>query len=432
MLSFSNITESLLRHLLSALITRGSLEVVTASGSSFVVGDGSPATLAIQFTDAGAQRAFFLDPEMQLGELYMDGRWVVKRGTLYDVLALLIDNMQNTKPSPWMEAIDNLRFARRRRMLRNDRSRAERNVAHHYDLGESLYDLFLDADRQYSCAYFEQPEQSLEEAQLAKKRHIAAKLNIKPGQRVLDIGCGWGGLALYLADIAEAGSVLGITLSQEQLKTANNRAQQRQLADRVEFRLQDYRELEGQFDRIVSVGMFEHVGLPFYETYFRHCRRLLQDDGVMLLHTIGCTGVPVHAEPWLDKYIFPGGYTPTLSQMMPAIEASGLVVSDIEVLRLHYASTLKVWRERFASNRDRALAMSDERFCRMWEFYLASCEAVFRHDDVVVFQVQLAVRNDTVPITRDYIAQLEAQLRVREAALSDIQLSTVERGQHGQ
>lgn len=411
----------LLQTLFASLISRGSLEIIPAKGARFVVGDAATATLAIRFVDVRAQWALLLDPEMQLGELYMDGRWVVERGTLYEVLALLIDNMQNVenaKRNRWLDAFDNLRFARRRRIKHNDRQRAERNVAHHYDLGESLYDLFLDEGRQYSCAYFEHPGQTLEEAQLAKKRHIAAKLNIAPGQNVLDIGCGWGGLALYLAEVAEASSVLGITLSQEQLKTARQRAELKQLQDRVEYHLQDYRELQGRFDRIVSVGMFEHVGLPHYETYFRHCRRLLKDDGVMLLHTIGCTGVPVHAEPWLDKYIFPGGYTPTLSQIMPAIEASGLVVSDIEVLRIHYASTLKIWRERFAANRARALALSDERFCRMWEFYLTSCEAVFRHDDVVVFQVQLAVRNDTVPITRDYIARREEQLRLREAAIT--------------
>ncbi len=414
--------KSLLHKLLGSLVTRGALEVVTAKGKRFVVGDAPTASLAIRFSDARAEWALLIDPEMQLGELYMDGRWVVERGTLYEVMALLINNMQNVqnaKPNRWLEALDSLRFARRRRTQRNDRQRSERNVAHHYDLGESLYDLFLDAGRQYSCAYFEHPGQTLEQAQLAKKRHIAAKLNITPGQRVLDIGCGWGGLALYLAEVADADSVLGITLSQEQLKTAKYRAEQKRLQKRIEYRLQDYRELQGQFDRIVSVGMFEHVGLPHYETYFRHCRRLLQDDGVMLLHTIGCTGVPVHAEPWLDKYIFPGGYTPTLSQMMPAIEASGLVVTDIEVLRIHYASTLRIWRERFAANRDKAKALSDERFCRMWEFYLASCEAVFRHDDVVVFQVQLAVRNDTVPLTRDYIAEREASLRLREAQVAE-------------
>lgn len=417
-----SVINKLLQILFSSLISLGGLEIIFANGVSIAVGDmpaSQTAQLAIRFVDGRAPWALLLDPEMQLGELYMDGRWVVERGTIYEILALLINNMQNVqnaRTNRWLDVLDNLRFARRRRVQSNDRHRAERNVMHHYDLGENLYDLFLDEGRQYSCAYFEHPDQTLEEAQLAKKRHIAAKLNITAGQTVLDIGCGWGGLALYLAGVANASSVLGITLSKEQLKTATQGAELQKLQDRVEYRLQDYRELQGRFDRIVSVGMFEHVGLPHYETYFQHCRRLLNENGVMLLHTIGCTGVPVHAEPWLDKYIFPGGYTPTLSQLMPAIEASGLVVSDIEVLRIHYASTLRIWRERFAANRDRALALSDERFCRMWEFYLASCEAVFRHDDVVVFQVQLAVRNDTVPLTRDYIAKCEEALRQREIA----------------
>lgn len=382
-----------------------------------MVGEGSSASIAMRFVDARAQWAFLLDPEMRFGELYMDGRLLVERGSIYELVSLLMDNFLRAKKNPWLEALDSLRFFSRRRKLRINRNRSERNVAHHYDLGEALYDLFLDADRQYSCAYFEHPEQDLEAAQLAKKRHIAAKLNIAPGNSVLDIGCGWGGLALYLAEVAEAGRVLGITLSQEQLKTAVSRAQQRDCKDVVEFRLADYRELEGRYDRIVSVGMFEHVGQPNYQTYFNHCRRLLADDGVMLLHTIGSSGPPAHSDAWLDKYIFPGGYVPALSEIMPAIEGAGLVVCDIEVLRLHYATTLRAWRDRFMARRDEALAMSDERFCRMWEYYLASCEAVFRYDDIVVFQLQLAVRNDSVPLTRDYIAQREAQFRAREGGV---------------
>lgn len=411
--------ESLLKASLSGLITRGALEVCTASGARFTVGDGSAPDVALRFRDRRAQWAFLIDPELRLGELYMDGRVHVERGSLHELLALLVDNASHAQTPRWLARLDDIRFARRRRQQRNDRGRSQRNVAHHYDLGDTLYELFLDDDRQYSCAYFEQPQQSLEAAQLAKKRHVAAKLDIKPGQTVLDIGCGWGGLALYLAEIADAGRVHGITLSREQLRTATARAQQRDIAGRVQFELADYRDVSGSFDRIVSVGMFEHVGRPFYETYFRHCRRLLKDDGILLLHTIGCTGVPAHPDPWLDKYIFPGGYVPSLSQMMPVIEASGLVVSDIEVLRLHYASTLKAWRDRFAKNRERACALGDERFCRMWEYYLAFCETVFRHDDIVVFQLLLAARNDAVPLTRDYIAAREAEYRRREHAWVD-------------
>ncbi len=409
-----NNMERLLRSTLAGLVTRGTLEVVMASGTRFVAGDGTGMPSAMRFTDAKAQWAFLLDPELKFGELFMDGRLLIERGSLYDLFCLLMVNARQAPENPWLEAVDRVRFALRRWKQRNDRRRSQRNVAHHYDLDAELYDLFLDADRQYSCAYFEHPDQTLEAAQLAKKRHVAAKLIVEPGQRVLDIGCGWGGLALYLAEVAEAGRVLGITLSEEQIKIALDRAQRRGLQARVEFRIEDYRELDERFDRIVSVGMFEHVGLPYYDAYFSHCRRLLKDDGVMLMHTIGISGPPAHADPWIDKYIFPGGYVPALSEILPAIERAGLVVADIEVLRLHYASTLREWRERFMQRRDRAVALRDERFCRMWEFFLAFCEAAFRHETLVVFQIQLAVRNDTVPLTRDYIVQREATLRLRE------------------
>ena len=409
--------EWLLRSALKSLITQGALAVTCASGRDFVVGDGSKPELSIRFTTSRAQWAFLLDPELKFGELFMDSRLLIEQGSLYGLISLLLRNDRAaSKPAP-QSGLSRLRFAFSSWQQRNSRQRAERNVAHHYDLGDDLYALFLDADWQYSCAYFEHQGQSLDAAQLAKKRHIAAKLLLEPGQRVLEIGCGWGGMALYLADVAQAGSVLGITLSKAQLATAQRRAAERGLADRVGFSLTDYRELSGRFDRIVSVGMFEHVGLPYYTTYFQHCRRLLSDDGVMLLHTIGCTEPPVRADPWLDKYIFPGGYTPTLSQLMPAIEASGLMVCDIEILRLHYAETLRHWRERFLARRDEALALADERFCRMWEFYLAACEAAFRLDDVVVFQVQLAVKRDGVPITRNYLSEREAALRLREQSL---------------
>ena len=414
---FGKIFDRLLQKGLSDLIRSGHLVVVTASGATLTFGDGSGAPSKVRFADALAQWGFMTDPELRLGELYTDARLLVEEGSIYDFLALVLGNVRSApqaKPNLPARIANRLRFATRRPRQRNTSRRAKSNVAHHYDLGDDLYRLFLDDDWQYSCAYFETPGQSLEQAQLAKKRHIAAKLLLQPGQRVLDIGCGWGGLAMYLAQTAGAGGVLGITLSEEQLATARRRAGEAALDGKVEFRLTDYRDVRDSFDRIVSVGMFEHVGLAYYDTYFENCRRLLRSDGVMLLHTIGCTGVPSHANPWLDKYIFPGGYLPTLSELTPAIERCGLMVTDIEVLRLHYAETLLHWRQRFMQRRDEALRLYDEKFCRMWEFYLAFCEAAFRYEDVVVFQVQLAVKTETAPLTRNYIGEREAALRSRE------------------
>jgi cyclopropane-fatty-acyl-phospholipid synthase len=287
-------------------------------------------------------------------------------------------------------------------------------VAHHYDLDGRLYALFLDADQQYSCAYFESPDVSLDDAQLAKKRHLAAKLLVKPGANVLDIGCGWGGLALYLAEMCGA-HVTGVTLSEEQYRRARERAAERGREHEAEFRLVDYRDVDGRFDRIVSVGMFEHVGVGFYETYFGKCAQLLQDDGVMLLHSIGRKSPPSVTNPWLAKYIFPGGYIPALSEIVPVIERAGLIVTDIEVLQLHYAETLKAWRERFLAHRNEVVRLYDQRFVRMWEFYLASSEMAFRAGDMVVFQIQLAKRKGITPATRDYIVREEARLRTLEA-----------------
>jgi cyclopropane-fatty-acyl-phospholipid synthase len=279
-------------------------------------------------------------------------------------------------------------------------------VAHHYDLSGTLYDLFLDADRQYSCAYFTAPDQSIEQAQANKKRHIAAKLLLREGQKVLDIGSGCGGLALYLAK--ECGvSVTGLTLSTEQLKVARNRAEEAGLADRVHFELLDYREARGSYDRIVSVGMFEHVGVYHYPAFFQKVKELLSEDGVALLHSIGRQDGPGSTNPWIRKYIFPGGYSPAMSEVIPAIERTGLWITDIEILRLHYAETLRAWRTRFNANRERIRALYDERFCRMWEFYLAGSEIAFRHQGHLVFQMQMAKNIDTVPLTRDYITDWE-------------------------
>ena len=404
--------DRLLPMFLGRLIRRGSFTITTAAGKTYTFGDGSGPPVAARFTSAKAQRSVMLDPELKLGEAYMDGTFVVERGSIVDVIAILFGQERVVSP-PWALLPRLLRYLFRRLQQFNPRSRARHNVAHHYDLDGRLYRLFLDGDEQYSCAYFESRDQSLDDAQLAKKRHLAAKLCIKAGGKVLDIGCGWGGLALYLAEIAGA-RVTGITLSQEQYKRAQNRALERGLTENTAFRLMDYRDVGGRFDRIVSVGMFEHVGVGFYDVFFRRCEELLADDGVALLHTIGRSGPPSITNPWIAKYIFPGGYIPALSEVLPAVQRAGLLVSDVEILQLHYAETLKAWRERFLAHRDEVMRLYDQRFVRMWEFYLACSEVAFRGGDMVVFQIQLAKHKGVTPATRDYIVREEARLRARE------------------
>jgi cyclopropane-fatty-acyl-phospholipid synthase len=301
--------------------------------------------------------------------------------------------------------------------VRNTAQRAAAYAAHHYDVGNELYGLFLDADRQYSCAYFETPKADLDTAQRAKRRLVAAKLLLKPGDRVLDIGCGWGGLALYLAKFCES-RVTGITLSREQLDFAERQLAGLKTSSAAELRFQDYREVKESYDRIVSVGMFEHVGVGAYDAFFQKLASILTDDGVALLHTIGRAGVPSGVSPWVLKYIFLGGYIPSLSEIMPAIERAGLIVTDVEVLRLHYAKTLEHWRARFLSHRDQAKALYDERFCRMWEFYLSIAQCAFEYENQVVFQIQMAKKIGTVPLTRGYIAEREKELRYKESAAS--------------
>ena len=290
----------------------------------------------------------------------------------------------------------------------NSRTRARQNVAHHYDLSDHLYELFLDRDRQYSCAYFPGEDDDLEQAQLDKKRHIAAKLMIEPGQKLLDIGSGWGGLALYLA-AASGADVTGLTLSAEQYKVATRRAVAAGLSDRVRFYIRDYREETGQYDRIVSVGMFEHVGVNHYAAFFAKVKSLLTADGVALLHSIGRMDGPGTTSPWFRKYIFPGGYAPALSEVVPIVEQQRLWITDIEILRLHYARTLRAWRRRFEQNRDRIKAIYDERFCRMWEMYLVGAEIAFRRGGMLVFQMQLAKTIDAVPVIRDYMFDWERE-----------------------
>jgi cyclopropane-fatty-acyl-phospholipid synthase len=403
--------DHLLRRLLTKFICRGSIIFTTASGAKFTCGDGTGDPVHARFVTAEAERCILLNPELALGEAFMEGTFVVERGTIADALAILMGQPDAlptwAKPHWWGRY-----FARRFNQF-NPRRRSRSNVAHHYDLDGRLYSLFLDADKQYSCAYFETPEISLDDAQLAKKRHLAAKLLAGRGQRVLDIGSGWGGLGLYLAEIAGA-NVTGITLSTEQLDVSNARAAEANLTQSARFLMQDYRDVEGPFDRIVSVGMFEHVGIDHYDTFFERCAELLTDEGVMMLHSIGRSEGPDSTNPWIAKYIFPGGYIPALSEVLPSIERAGLLVCDIEILRLHYAETLKAWRERFMARREEAVQLYDERFARMWEFYLAASEMSFRKQNMMNFQIQLAKRQDAVPMTRDYIARSEAQLRARE------------------
>ena len=400
--------DRLLKFVLSRFIRKGSLTVTTTSGRSFSVGDGTGEPAAVRFLTPAAERRLLLDPELALGEIYMDGELAVERGTIADVLAIGLD--QPDQLPRWAKLRWWQRYLTRHFQQFNNHRRSRRNIERHYDLDGRLYSLFLDADKQYSCAYFETPDTTLDDAQLAKKRHVAAKLLIKPGQRVLDIGSGWGGLGLYLAEVAGA-NVTGVTLSQEQLQVSNARAAEKNLSKSARFLLQDYRDIPGPFDRIVSVGMFEHVGVDYYDRFFQRCAELLTDDGVMLLHAIGRSEGPGITNPWVAKYIFPGGYIPALSEVLPAIERSGLLVDDIEILRLHYAETLKAWRERFLARREEAARLYDERFVRMWEFYLAASEMSFRKQGMMVFHIQISKRQGVVPITRDYIAAEERRLR---------------------
>ena len=401
---------ALISQIISKLVRFGRLRVEFFDGSVGEFGDGSGPQIAIRFADKRALWELVRDPELKLGELYMDGRLLVTQGDLYEFLAIGSANLWKTEGLAWLKLLEKVRGRIKGWKQRNDRHRARKNVATHYDLDHRLYDLFLDADRQYSCAYFEHPGQTLDEAQLAKKRHIAAKLLVDERHRVLDIGCGFGGMGLYLARQTGA-RVVGVTLSEEQHAISQARAEEAGLTGRAEFRLQDYRDVEGPFERIVSVGMFEHVGQARFDEFFGQVSRLLTDDGVMLLHAIGRSSGPGYTNPWVAKYIFPGGYIPAVSEVLASIEKFGLFVTDIEMLRLHYADTLKIWRERFNERRDEARALYDERFCRMWDFYLAGAETAFRVAGNMVFQIQIAKRQNVVPLTRGYIAAREDALR---------------------
>lgn len=399
--------------LLRSFVRDGSLCVIDSSGGRHLIGDGSPPAATLRLTSRTSEYTLALNPALSLGKAYMDNVLIIEDGSLYDFLDVLASNYGASGRSRWLDLLERLRIGLKQA---NPVGRARRNVAHHYDLSSALYDIFLDADRQYSCAYFTSPDESLETAQENKKRHIAAKLCLDgPGLEVLDIGSGWGGLGLYLAETFGV-DVTGITLSTEQHSLSRQRAGRSPASERVRFELRDYRELNGRFDRIVSVGMFEHVGKRNYAEFFTRIRALLANDGVALIHSIGYADTPAPINPFISRYIFPGADLPSLSEVFAAVERAGLWVTDVEILRLHYAETLRHWRERFVARRAEVEALYDERFFRMWEFYLVLCEIGFRRRTNMVFQMQLTRRRDAVPMTRDYMVEVERQVEAMSAS----------------
>ncbi len=405
-----------LDRLLDHIVRTGDLHVTMPDGSRRRYGDGAAPRIRIAINDRQLPARIISNPDLAVGEGYVDGGLTIENDDLYGFLTLAITNLSRERaPIWWQRPLRGLRHSLRFAQQFNPVGRARANVAHHYDLSGELYDLFLDEDRQYSCAYFRHSDDTLEQAQENKKHHIAGKLLLKPDMRVLDIGCGWGGMALTLA--RDYGAIVtGVTLSREQHAMARARAELAGLADRVEFRLMDYRQVSGKFDRIVSVGMFEHVGAPHYREYFNHVNRMLEPDGVALIHTIGRASPPGITSPWITKYIFPGGYVPAMSETMAAIEKEELYTTDVEVWRLHYAETLKLWHDRFVANIDKARVLYDDRFCRMWRYYLIASELTFRISTQVVFQIQLAHRKDAVPLTRDYLYPTPDLSDIRHAA----------------
>lgn len=399
----------LLKRLLRRFITVGTLNVIDADGKTHVFKGSAGPEVTIKLHDAKLYRALFFNPELVAGEAYMDGRLTVENGTIRDFLTLSMINRTGLRSQRFQKVLKSWMKRLRKLHQRNDVKNAKAHVHHHYDLSNDFYKLFLDADMNYSCAYYSSPDDTLETAQQNKLRHIASKLDLKPGQRVLDIGCGWGGMALYLAAHADV-EVLGVTLSTEQLKLAQQRAKERGLESRVKFELIDYRDVKGSFDRVVSVGMFEHVGVAHYDSYFGHIRELLKPDGIAVVHSIGRKGGPSSTSAWIRKYIFPGGYSPALSEATASVERTKMWITDIEILRLHYAKTLRAWETRFQANRGAISNMMDERFCRMWEFYLIASELVFSHGGHMNFQLQITKNVDTLPITRDYLSEAEKAL----------------------
>ena len=388
---------------LNDLFKEDGFELVASNSKKYVIGNPKKEKpIVIKLLDQKLMQKLLINPDLYFGEAYMDGSLVIQNGTLTEFLDLAFKNIGRGDINFYGSVIKKIKGTFRYLTNFNKIVKSKENVAHHYDISEKLYDLFLDENRQYSCAYFKNDNDTLEQAQNNKIHHIIKKLNIQPNQKVLDIGSGWGTLALAIAKETKA-SVTGITLSENQFEYSKNKAKEMNLSNQVDFKLVDYRQLNEKFDRIVSVGMFEHVGRKFYKTYFNTVFKLLNEKGIALIHTIGSSMPPRDPQPWITKYIFPGGYTPSLSEVAKPIENSGLIVSDIEVLRMHYAHTLRNWKERFLSKKDTVLGMFDEKFFRMWEFYLASCEMAFKWGDQVVFQFQLSKDNISVPNTRDYI-----------------------------
>lgn len=412
--SSRSIFERLFARMMRRAVRVGTLSVCYPSGVEETYGDGSAPKATLRLIDEQAVQAIYCDPALKFAEMYMDGRMVVAAADLDPFLQIVKTNGARKFVTGPAVIFTLWRMCERFWRRHIARETAQRNVAHHYDLDERLFRLFLDDDLQYSCAYFERPEASLEEAQNAKKCHIAAKLLLEPGQHVLDIGCGWGGMGLFLAQNFNV-AVTGVTLSTEQQRVAQHRAQALSLSDSVRFKLCDYRAVEGTFDRLVSIGMFEHVGPQNFLAYFSTARRLMKGDGVFVLHSIGRAKPNASDPPFVEKYIFPNGHIPSLSETLRAIERSGLLVKDIEILTYHYADTLKHWRERFNANRDKVLELYDERFFRMWDLYLATSEVSFRHGKLFNFQIQIVKKQSTSRPTRDYIRQAEATLRKRQA-----------------
>lgn len=407
----------LFAELLRKFVRHGHLTMIDARGRRHEFGESGDGSdhVTIRLHDPSLHWKLALNPRLYVGEAYMDGTLTVEDGgDIFDFLDLVGRNGAHEPVSGLDRMLMAIRYHARRLSQANPITRARQNVAHHYDLSDTLYDLFLDPRRQYSCAYFARPDLTLEEAQLAKLNHIAAKLRLEPGQKVLDIGCGWGGMAMHLAETADV-EVTGITLSTEQLNYARAEAERRGLADRVSFELRDYRDEQGTYDRIVSVGMFEHVGVPNYDTFFRSVRNLLAEDGIALLHSIVQMNPPQPTNPWLVKYIFPGGYCPAPSEVIASVERSALWITDMETLRLHYAETLRNWRKAFHAHWHEAAALYDERFCRMWDFYLAGSELGFRHGGHMVAQIQLTRQQDAVPLTRNYMYERQAEEQAAES-----------------
>ena len=402
-----------LSHMMKSFVRVGTLKIIDADGKVHVFSGQPGPNVTMRLSDRSLYYKLVFNPELNAGEAYMDGRMSFEDSTLRDFLTLFSLNRLSLASYPLQKVLRRVSRMFKKGQQANPIGKAQQNVAHHYDLGNDFYKLFLDEGLQYSCAYFTNDDNTLEQAQRNKLRLLAAKLNLSPGLKILDIGCGWGDLALYLARLADV-EVVGVTLSKEQFELANARARKAGLDNRVRFELKDYRKVEDRFDRIVSVGMFEHVGVHHYGEFFGKINELMDDDGLALIHSIGHMSPPGTASPWLRKYIFPGAYSPALSEVFEVVEQNSLWVTDLEFLRLHYAKTLAHWAQRFEANRDKIEAMYDARFARMWEFYLISAEMMFRTGSQLVFHMQLARKRDAVPIVRDYITDLQRTYEQQE------------------